>query len=131
VRAVVALLAGCCIAASAMADPPRDAWSDARRVDVIMVDNRFEPNRLTLRHGVAYVLHLENRGTDLHEFTAPAFFAAARLRDPARLANGGQDVVVQPGASADITLVPEQAGHFDLTCADHDWDGMTGEIVVE
>jgi uncharacterized cupredoxin-like copper-binding protein len=38
---------------------------------------------------------------------------------------------VQPGASADIDLEPVKAGTYKLICADHDWDGMTGEIVVE
>ena len=42
-----------------------------------------------------------------------------------------QEVVVQPGQAVDVYLVPMRAGTFRLTCADHDWDGMVGEIVVE
>jgi len=129
-RAFVAVLA-CCVAASALAAKPQVRWANAKRIDVVMVEYRFMPDRLTLRHGVPYLLHLENRGKELHEFTAPKFFAASRLRDPSRLATGGQEVVLQPGATVDIALVPQRAGHYDLTCADHDWAGMIGEIVVQ
>lgn len=106
-------------------------WSQAHRVNVMMIDNRFKPDHLTFRQGVAYRLHLENQGKELHEFTAPAFFAASNVRDPAELANGGKEAVVQPGATADIYLEPLKAGNFPLTCADHDWDGMIGEIEVD
>jgi len=128
-RGIIALLA-CGIAMPAMAATPPAAWPDAQRIDVVMVDYSFVPDRLTLRRGVPYVLHLENHGTELHEVTAPEFFAASLLRDPTRLANGGEEVVLQPGATADIALIPQRAGQFDLRCADHDWAGMTGEIVV-
>ena len=129
-RALIFLLV-CGAAVPVMATTPSVKWSDAKRIDVVMVEYRFVPDRLTLRHGVPYLLHLENHGTELHEFTAPAFFAASLVRDPGRLANGGQEVVLQPGTTANIALIPQHAGHFDLRCADHDWAGMTGEIVVK
>jgi hypothetical protein len=76
-------------------------------------------------------LLLENHGKDLHEFTAPAFLKAATVRDKRLLANGGTDVVVQSGKSVSILLIAPPKGHYDLTCADHDWDGMTGSITVD
>jgi uncharacterized cupredoxin-like copper-binding protein len=106
-------------------------WSHARPVNVLMVDDKFIPDRLTFRHGMPYQLHLENHGKDLHEFTAPEFLAAAIVRNPATLSNGGQEIVLQPGTSVDVDLVPIRPGAYRLTCADHDWDGMTGEITVE
>jgi len=106
-------------------------WSNAETVRVEMVENRFIPKSLRFRHGVPYRLHLENHGKELHEFTAPQFFAAATVRDPRRLANGGKDVVLQSGTSAEIDLLPLRPGHYELTCADHDWDGMIGAIDVE
>jgi uncharacterized cupredoxin-like copper-binding protein len=106
-------------------------WSQAQPINVLMVDDRFVPDRLTFRHGTPYQLHLENHGRDLHEFTAPAFFAAAIVQDPDALANGGQEVVLQPGTAVDVYLTPLTPGTYRLICADHDWDGMTGEIVVE
>ena len=95
-----------------------------------MTEYQFTPNHLTFRRGIPYRLHLENRGKEIHEFTAPAFFKAVALRDPRVLWTGGEEVVVQPGASADVDLIPLRAGHFDLKCEDHDWAGMTGDIVV-
>lgn len=118
------------LAAAAPAQAPID-WSKAQRVEVTTIDNRFVPTRLTLHRDVAYRLHLENHGKELHEFTAPAFFAAATVRDPRLLANGGQEVVLRPGATADIDLIPRRTGHYALTCADHDWEGMIGEIDVD
>jgi uncharacterized cupredoxin-like copper-binding protein len=106
-------------------------WSQAQPINVLMADDRFVPDRLTFRHGVPYQLHLENHGKELHEFTAPAFFADAVVRDPGALANGGEDVVLRPGVAADIYLMPLKAGTYRLICAEHDWDGMIGEIIVE
>ncbi|HEY3849026.1 MAG TPA: cupredoxin domain-containing protein [Acetobacteraceae bacterium] len=123
-----------CVAAflcAATAAPPPVDWSKAQTMRVEMVDNRFVPDHLTFRHGVTYRLHLVNHGKDLHEFTAPEFFAEAMVRDPEKLANGGKDVVVQPDETADIDLVPQRPGQYDLRCADHDWDGMVGSIEVQ
>ena len=106
-------------------------WSKAQPVVVELIDNSFVPSRLSFQHGVPYRLHLENHGKELHEFTAPDFFAAALVRDPTALANGGKEVVVRPGAAADVFLIPQKPGTYRLWCADHDWDGMVGEIIVK
>lgn len=98
---------------------------------VVMADNRFVPDHITFHAGQRYVLRLENHGKDMHEFTAPAFWKAAVVPDKRLLANGGTDVVVQPGKTVSITLVAPAKGHYELTCADHDWDGMVGSITVD
>lgn len=113
-----------------MAAEGADRWSHAEAMTVVMVDNRFEPDHLTFQHGKSYELVLKNRGKDMHEFTAPAFLKAATIRDKGVLANGGSDIVVQPGKTATVFLVSPPSGHYDLTCADHDWDGMVGSITV-
>jgi len=100
-------------------------------INVLLLDDKFVPDHLQLRHGVPYQLHMENRGRDLHEFTAPVFLTNSIVRDPNRMANGGREVVVQPGHAVDVYLMPTKQGTFRLVCADHDWDGMVGEIVVE
>jgi uncharacterized cupredoxin-like copper-binding protein len=115
---------------AARAQPVVD-WSKAHPVKVLMVDDRFVPDHLTFHHGTPYRLLLQNAGKDLHEFTAPNFFADAVLRDPGALAQNGKEVVVQPGAEALVYLMPVNPGTFELTCADHDWDGMVGQIVVD
>jgi plastocyanin len=107
-----------------------DPWAHAQVVSVIMVDNRFQPDHLTFQAGQPYELHLENHGKDLHEFTAPTFLKAATIKDKHLLANGGTDIVVQSGKSVSVLLIAPPKGQYDLTCADHDWDGMVGGIVV-
>ncbi len=123
------------LSASLMALPTflyaTEQWSGAQTVTVIMVDNRFQPDHLTFRAGQPYELHLENHGKDMHEFTAPAFFKSVTVRDKHLLANGGTDIVVHSGTSVTIELIPHSKGHYDLTCADHDWDGMVGTIIVD
>jgi uncharacterized cupredoxin-like copper-binding protein len=110
---------------------PAADWTKAQQLDVLMVDDRFVPDHLTFRHGVPYRMVLRNSGKDLHEFTAPAFFADTVLRDPSVLAQNQKEVVVQPGTEISVYLMPVKAGTFELVCANHDWDGMVGQIVVE
>jgi uncharacterized cupredoxin-like copper-binding protein len=114
----------------ARAQPAID-WAKAQEVNVLMVDDRFVPDHLTFRHGLPYRMVLKNSGKDLHEFTAPAFFADAVLRDASVLAQNRKEVVVQPGAEVSVYLMPVNPGTFELVCADHDWDGMVGQIVVD
>jgi plastocyanin len=125
------LLAGlaAALAVSCAATPPQR--SEPRLVTVIMTEYRFSPMTVRFEHGVAARLHLENRGAELHEFTAPAFFRSTRIGNPEAMARDGQDVVVPAHEAKDIDLVPLTPGRFPLECADHDYEGMTGEIIVE
>lgn len=106
-------------------------WTRAQTVVVAMAEYRFIPSHLLFRHGLAYRLRLENRGAELHEFTAPAFLAAIDLADPAVLAAGKNEIVVAPGGGRDVYLVARRPGDYLLICADHDWAGMTGTITIE
>ena len=108
-----------------------DRWAHQEALTVVMVDNRFEPDHLQFHAGRPYELRLENHGKDMHEFTAPAFLKAATVKDKTKLASGGTDIVVQPGTSVRISLIAPPKGHYDLRCADHDWDGMVGSITVD
>jgi uncharacterized cupredoxin-like copper-binding protein len=103
----------------------------AETLTVVLVENRFQPDHLTFHAGQPYTLRLENHGQEMHEFTAPTFLKAATIPDKSKLANGGTDIVVQPGTTVSIALVAPAKGHYDLICADHDWDGMTGSITVD
>lgn len=99
-------------------------------VTVVMVDNRFQPDHVTFHAGRPTLLRLVNRGKEMHEFTAPEFLHAAKIRDARALSNNGGDIVVQPGRTVQVRLVPEKPGDYKLICADHDWDGMVGSISV-
>lgn len=103
----------------------------AQPVSVVATDYQFAPAKLTFKRGVAYRLHLENRGKEMHEFNAPAFFQAVELGDPQALNADRTEIAVHPGAAKDLIFVPRQAGQYRLICPDHDWTGMTGEITVE
>jgi uncharacterized cupredoxin-like copper-binding protein len=127
-RGLVVCASGILLAISAYA---ADRWAHPRPMTVVMVDNRFEPDHLTFRHGQVYELRLENHGKDMHEFTAPEFLKAATIRDKRLLSNGGTDIVLQPGTSVRVFLIAPAKGQYDLTCADHDWDGMVGSIAVD
>jgi uncharacterized cupredoxin-like copper-binding protein len=106
-------------------------WSQARPVTVVASEYQFSPNKLTFERGVAYRLHLENHGKEQHEFTAPGFFKAVRLRDAKALNADRIEVEIPPGSARDLFFVPQQSGHYPLRCSDHDWAGMTGEITVK
>jgi uncharacterized cupredoxin-like copper-binding protein len=106
-------------------------WSQAQTVTVVATEYSFAPSRLTFRAGVPYRIHLENGGKELHEFTAPAFLKTVELGNPDALNADRTEVVLRPGEQKDLYLVPRQAGRYPFTCADHDWAGMTGEIIVE
>lgn len=106
-------------------------WSHAQFVTVQLVDDRFIPDVLRFRHGVPYHLHLENNGTSMHEFTAPEFFGAINVKSGDVLEPDHNELLLQPNEQKDLYFVAPGPGHYGLTCADHDWDGMTGEIIVE
>jgi uncharacterized cupredoxin-like copper-binding protein len=125
---LIAVLALLIPAAHAQSDVD---WSQAQQINVLMVDDRFVPDQLTLQHGVPYRLLVENDGKDFHQFTAPEFFADTVVRDPGFLSQDGGEIVVQPGGAVEVELMPIHPGTFRLICADHDWDGMVGQITVD
>jgi uncharacterized cupredoxin-like copper-binding protein len=107
-------------------------WANARVVNVQMIDDRFLPDKFVFQRGAAYRLHLENAGTDLHEFTAPEFLKAIAIRNPEVLEPTRLDeIVLQPKEQKDLYFVAQTAGQYKLTCANHDWDNMVGEITIK
>jgi len=103
----------------------------AHTVDLTLVDDQFIPDHLTFQHDVPYRLHVENRGKETHEVTAPAFFASAEIENPDALNSYRTDIVLQPSETKDLYFTARRPGSYDLRCADHDWDGMLGGITVE
>ena len=129
--ALLALLMSLAAFAASAASTAEVDWAKAERITVVMTEYEFKPSALTFRHGVPYLLHLENQGKELHEFTAATFFKTVSVRNPEVLANSGQEVVVRPHETKDVYFVADRPGHFPLACADHDWEGMVGDITVE
>ncbi len=119
------------IALAALASPGSKAvGSNPEPMRVTLYDNRFDPAALNFESGKTYALNLVNQGHEMHEFTAPAFLKAAIIANRSVLANGGTDIVIPPGQSVTVILTAPLPGDYELTCADHDWDGMAGHIVV-
>ena len=114
------------------ADPPDIDWANARLVNIQMIDDRFVPDKLVFQRGIAYHLHLENSGADLHEFTAPEFLKAIEIRNPDVLERTRPDeIALQPKEQKDLYFVARTPGRYRLTCANHDWDNMVGEITIQ
>jgi uncharacterized cupredoxin-like copper-binding protein len=128
VRALlIALWTGIALAQPA---PPAER-ADAELVTVQLVDDRFLPDRLTFRRGVLYRLRLENNGKEMHEFTAPEFFAAIEVKNPDVLEPGLPEILLHPKTRKELYFIARRPGQYPLRCADHDWDGMVGEIDVQ
>jgi len=125
----MAIVAGLACAAA----PPAKAadWAKARLVTVVTVEYSFRPDHLVFRRGVAYRLHVVNRGHELHELTAPDFFKTIALHNPEALNREHTELALQPGERKDLYFVTKRRGRYDMRCADHDWAGMTGDITVK
>ena len=92
---------------------------------------KFVPAEIQLPAGVPVVLHLNNVSSGGHNFSAPEFFAAAKLdAQSAALVHNGK-VEVPSHGSVDLTLVPAE-GRFPLKCTHtlHPTFGMKGTITV-
>jgi len=107
------------------------AAQPAELVTVQLIDDRFVPDKLAFKSGVLYQLRLENNGKEMHEFTAAEFFKAIEVKNPQVLEQGLPEVLLHPGDKKDLYFIARQPGHYPLSCADHDWDGMVGEIEVQ
>jgi uncharacterized cupredoxin-like copper-binding protein len=131
--AALALAAGlCCAHAQALHRAAADVnWANAETVVVTMVNYEFIPDRLVFRRGVPYRLHLENHGSEIHDFSAPEFFKAIELKNPQVLGPYATRIVVRPNEAKDMDFLATRAGSYELVCADHDWAGMTAQIIVE
>ena len=59
------------------------------------------------------------------------FFKKVELRNPEALNREQTEIVLQPNEQKGLYFVTLRPGHYDIRCADHDWAGMTGDIIVE
>jgi len=122
---LAAVLLGTCSASSAVAQGGAE-----QRVELASFD--FNPKEIHLHAGQRYTLVIANVAAGGHDFSAPEFFAAARIdpEDAALLDDGKVEVPAQ--ATRTIHLVPA-AGTYKLTCTHfgHAVLGMKGRIVID
>ncbi|MBV8536417.1 MAG: cupredoxin domain-containing protein [Alphaproteobacteria bacterium] len=128
---LIAALAGIVAACATHEAADRMAQGRPQLVTVEAKEYAFVPPDLHLQHGALYRLHLKNVGKETHELTAPDFFKAAKIETPDVLSGEGREILVQPGQSQDLVFRAPAAGTYAMTCADHDWAGMVGKIIVE
>jgi len=125
------LLLACLLPCAAWAQAPD--WSHARSIGVELSSFRFTPATLELEQGVPYRLHLTNRASGGHDFSAPALFAASIVapQDSARIQDGR--IELDGRDSADIRFVPTRPGRYAIRCTHfmHGMFGMTGTVTVK
>lgn len=113
------------------------AWSPSpavspTTVEIQLANFRFTPNTIVLDHGRPYVLRLVNVSSGGHDFTAPAFFAAATVTPGDHRWVQEGEVEVPPGQVREIHLTAPAPGSYKLKCTHsfHKVFGMSGRIVV-
>ncbi len=121
---LLALSATAFVPASAQAPEP-EAFT------VTMANFRFEPNAIQLRAGVPAILHLVNTAGGGHSFSAPQFFAAAKIAPGSQPLVHEGTVDVPKHSAVDVALTPA-AGQYPLKCTHtlHAAFGMKGSITV-
>lgn len=130
----LALLLSSCVASHPITPQLASASTDfarAQPVKVQLASFKFVPSTIHLKAGKPYALELTNVAHIGHNFSSPAFFAAARI-DPVdgRLVKEGK-VELAPGKSAKVYLVPAKGAYkLDCTHFGHAALGMRGTIIV-
>ena len=102
-------------------------------VSVELSNFKFVPSQLVFVRGHVYRLHLINAAGGGHDFTAPEFFAASMIAPADRSKVVGGKIKLSGKETVDITLTPEKAGTYPLTCSHfmHSGFGMKGGITVQ
>ena len=111
--------------------PASTDFANAQRVEVQLDSFSFEPRTLSLAADRPVVLVLTNVSNGRHNFSAPGFFAAARIADYDASVITDGEVEVAAGDSVELRLIPAMGGYdVDCTHFGHSIAGMTGSIVV-
>ena len=118
--------------AALVAAPAAVSAQAEQKVEVELSSFAFTPATIALAHGRPYVLELTNTSGGGHNFSAPAFFAAARIAPADRAKIGKKGIEVGGGETVAIHFTAPAAGRYKLRCTHflHSSFGMNGEIVV-
>ena len=115
-----------------LAAPSAIAQTEPRTVEVRLSSFDYSPREIRLRAGEPVILRLVNTSGGGHNFSAPAFFAAARLPAAEQGAVREGSIEVRSRQSVSVRLVPAR-GTYRLRCTHtlHSTLGMRGRIIVE
>ena len=110
---------------------PAAAQSPPATVEVRLSSFDYTPGVIRLRAGEAVTLRLVNSSGGGHNFSAPAFFAAAHLLPGANAPVHDGTVEVRSRQAVTVRLVPAR-GTYRLRCTHtlHSTLGMRGQIIV-
>ena len=129
-RAVLLLAA--LLAATPVAAQRASEWRTAPEADILLRPFAYEPRIIRLRAGEPVKLRFVNNGRTALGFSAPDFFAAARIRPHDRRAVRGGVLRLAPGERVTVALVPA-AGRYRARGRNlsHRILGMNALILVE
>lgn len=124
--AILFALAALAIPASAQ------EWPRAPEYDVLLTSYDIKPEVIRLEADRPVRLRFVNDSHERHDFTAPGFFRAARLRGRDREIVRGGSIRVAPLSTRTIALVP-RAGRYRVASRDIRQRvlGMHARIIVE
>jgi len=107
-------------------------WPRAPEYDVLLTSYDIQPEVIRLRADQPVRLRFVNDSHQRHDFTAPGFFRAARLRRRDMDMIKGGSIRVGPLSTRTIALVP-RAGRYRVASRDlrQRLLGMQARIVVE
>jgi urease beta subunit len=121
------------LAVAAVAAPgSAQEWPRAPEYDVLLTSYDIQPELIRLEANRPVRLRFVNDSHQRHDFTAPGFFRAARLRGRDMDLVRGGSIRVGPLSTRTIALVP-RAGRYHVASRDLRQRvlGMHGSIVVE
>lgn len=101
-------------------DPTEELPFNAeKRVEISLVDHRFEPSVIEVEQHTKVTFVLTNRGKEVHEFAIGYY--------------GLEVEEIKPGETKELTLVTIDAGEFELAChyPGHYEVGMVGALKVK
>ncbi len=107
-------------------------WPRAPEYDVLLTSYDIRPEVIRLQADRPVRLRFVNDSHQRHDFTAPGFFRAARLRGRDRDLVQGGSLRVAPLSTRTIALVP-RAGHYRVASRDLRQRvlGLNARIIVE
>ncbi len=114
-------------------------WKEAETIIILLDDNVFQPDEVTLKKGKPYKLVLDNISDEAtHDLVDLNFFHGIVLKE---LTIGGTTVntphihnlKMRPNSKMAMYLVPIKTGEYEVFCSipGHRDDGMEGYITIQ
>lgn len=129
---LTALLTATLLLAAPAAAQPAPEWRTAPEADILLRPFAYEPRLIRLRAGEPVKLRFVNQSRATLGFSAPGFFAAARIRSSDRDRVRGGNLRLAPGERVTIALVPAP-GRYRARSGNlaHRALGMSALVLVE